>query len=363
MINTVTLAPDPLTDIGPLLLPVEAPDAGLRPNLTYKAIQEARREDNARLPQGVWVRDVKRANWPLVERLCSDALRTRAKDLQVACWLTEALIHRAGFAGLASGARLLDALCRGFWPVLQPPLDDGDIAPRLAPFEWMNTRFPALLRTIPIVRSAANAEESYSWGDYANARMLEALRQRDPKSVERSEAAGAVTIAAFDALRQRTDTGFWQETGNALQAAAAAMADLNASLEAICGRDAPGLGAISDTVKEIQGSVAAALAERRRKPLPTPASLFSARPPPPAPEPRASGQPPTREAIYTQLSGLAQQLHELDPHSPAPYLVRCAVAWGNLSFIELVTIFSNAGLDLGKALDLLGLADAIEATE
>lgn len=363
MNNRSDKLPDGLIDIGSLLLPVDAQDMGLRPNLVYKAIQEARREDNARLPQGVWVRDVKRANWPLVERLCIDALRTRTKDLQIACWLTEALIHRAGFAGLAGGARLLNALCRGFWPALQPPIDDGDLAPRLAPFEWMNTRFPALLRTLPIVRSSTNAEEAYNWVDYANARMLDGLRQRDPKSVERSEAAGAVTMAAFDAVRQRTDTGFWQEADNALQAASAAMAELNASLEAVCGRDAPGLGAISETVKEIQGLIAAAMTERRQKPFAALSGLFSTRSPPPVPEPRAAAQPATRETIYAQLSGLAEQLHELDPHSPVPYLVRCAVSWGDLTFIELVTIFSNAGLDLGKALDLLGLADAVEEAE
>ena len=79
-------------DIGALIVPLEGsgetgPD--LRFDPAYKAIGEARREENARLPQGVWTRDVKRADWPTVERLCTDILFGRSKDLQVACWLGE----------------------------------------------------------------------------------------------------------------------------------------------------------------------------------------------------------------------------------------------------------------------------------
>ncbi len=51
----------------------------------YDAIIEARREDNAALPQGVWQRELKRADWAAVERLCAETLAARSKDLQVAC--------------------------------------------------------------------------------------------------------------------------------------------------------------------------------------------------------------------------------------------------------------------------------------
>ena len=136
-------------------LPGDSPGgADLRYDAAYQAILDARREENARLPQGIWVRDIKRADWPAVERMCTSVLRTRGKDLQVACWLVEGVIHRTGFAGLAPGLRLLSGLCRNLWPVLHPAIEDGDLTARLAPFEWMNARFPALLRNQPIVCSS-----------------------------------------------------------------------------------------------------------------------------------------------------------------------------------------------------------------
>jgi type VI secretion system ImpA family protein len=351
-------------DLVALTAPLDGPTAtgaDLQFGPAYKAILEARREENARLPQGVWARDIKRADWPEVERLCTEILCSRSKDLQVASWLAEALIHRVGFAGLECGLRLLAALCRRFWADLYPAVDDGDLAPRVAPFEWLNLRFPALLRNLPVVRSAGNPEEIFTLTDYMNARLLEGLRQRDAKSVERSEAAGAVNLAAFSTVRDRTDTRFWDDNHTALHAAATALDELNATLESVCGHDAPGLGAIGDAINEILSLTSVALSERRPKPL---ALLRRAVTGPPSGEirtPEHVAEPSTalysRDEAYAQLAEIADLLEHQEPHSPVPYLIRCAVAWGNMPFAELVMSFSNAGLDLGKVFEVLGLAN------
>jgi type VI secretion system protein ImpA len=358
-------------DITALTAPLDVPgETGpdLRFDPGYKAIGEARREENAGLPQGIWARDIKRADWPAVERLCTQILRDRSKDLQVACWLAEALVHRIGYGGLAPGLQLLTALCRRFWPNLHPAIDAGDLGPRLAPFEWINARFPALLRNLPVVRSASNPEQTYTMTDYVNAQLLEGLRQRDAKSVERSEAAGAVSLAAFVAVRERTDSGFWEDNRAALQAATAALEALNQTLEAACGREAPGLGAIGNAISDVLGLTAAALSERRPKP---PRRLHRAdvaaqaqaadRPavavPAPAPAPTAAR---SREEAYAQLAGIADLLHRLEPHSPVPHLIDCAVAWGEMSLPELLMTFADCGFDAAQVFALLGLAGMAE---
>ena len=297
-------SPNSPINIDALIAPVGG-NGGTGPDLrfdpTYKAIIEARREENARLPQGVWAHDVKRADWPTVERLCSDILRARSKDLQVACWLSEAVVHQTGFAGIAPGLRLLAALCRRFWPDLHPAIDDGDIGPRLAPFEWLNARFPPMLRNLPIVCSVPNPEEVFTWTDYKNAQLLEKLRQSDPKSVERSEAAGAVSLAAFTALRGRTETQFWRDINVSLTAATAALAELNATLEETCGRDAPGLGGIGEAISDILNVTSIALAERQPKPF----SLLrraTVSPTPAVAEPDGTG----RDAAITQWHPVAR---------------------------------------------------------
>ncbi len=357
-------------DIDALTAPLEGrgrTGAYLRFAPIYRTIIDARREENPRLPQGVWVHDVKQADWARVERLCTEILRVRSKDLQVACWLVEAVVHRTGFAGLAPGLRLLTALCQRFWPDLHPLIEDGDLEPRLAPFEWLNLHFPVLLRNLPIVRSAIEPEKTYTWTDYANAQLLEGLRQRDPASVARSEAAGALTLAAFAVAREQADLNFWDEIKASLQEAAKALVDLNATLEQTCGRDAPGLSAIGDALSDILNFISVALAERRPKLLdrlrcrnaaPMPPALgapAAAEPPASDMEPAAWNPPLSREDAYAQLIEIADFLHRLEPHSPVPSLIRCAVRWGDLSFAELVTAFSGAGLDLGKVFEVLGL--------
>ena len=348
-----------ILDIDALLAPIVGSSrtgTDLRSDPLYRAIAEAGRDENPQLPQGVWARDIKRADWPEVERLCVGALRRRSKDLLIAGRLTEAITHRYGFGGMATGLRLSQLLCEHFWPDLYPAIDDGDLAPRLAPFEWMNIRFPTLLRSLPLVQAEDNGRAAYTWTDYANAQLLESLRQRDPKSVDRSEAAGAVTMAAFAAVRDRTDMVFWQRNVAALQGGWSALADLNAVLGARCGREAPGLTAIGDAITDILNLTALWLSERRPKPL----SATRRENPPTmtiAPEARQGESGiVSREEAYARLGVIADFLQRTEPHSPVPYLLHCAVSWGDLTFTQLLALFSDAGLDVAQVFEILGMA-------
>lgn len=69
----------------------------LRYDPVYDQIKEARREDEGE--QGVFHREAKKADVKLVIKLAGDTLATRSKDLQLAAWLTEALLRREGFPG------------------------------------------------------------------------------------------------------------------------------------------------------------------------------------------------------------------------------------------------------------------------
>src|ERR1700722_6866094 len=70
-------------DIEKLLSPISAEHpAGesLRYDGTYDKVRDARREDDASLPQGVWKTELRKADWHVVESLCTEALETRSKD-------------------------------------------------------------------------------------------------------------------------------------------------------------------------------------------------------------------------------------------------------------------------------------------
>jgi len=71
----------------------------------YDKIKEARRQDDD-LAQGAWQTERKVANWPLVIKLAQDAVATASKDLQLAAYLTEALLQVEHFPGLRQGLDL-----------------------------------------------------------------------------------------------------------------------------------------------------------------------------------------------------------------------------------------------------------------
>ena len=77
--------------------------------LIHDKIKEARRQDDD-LAQGAWETERKTANFPLVIKIAQDALATVSKDLQVAAWLTEALLQTERYAGLRQSSRPYSSL-------------------------------------------------------------------------------------------------------------------------------------------------------------------------------------------------------------------------------------------------------------
>src|SRR5215475_4450521 len=86
----------------------------LRYDPIYDKIKEARREDDE-LNQGAWQHERKLADWTTVSKLCQEAIATQSKDLQLAAWLTEALLKRESVGGLCQGLGLSQNLVLTFW--------------------------------------------------------------------------------------------------------------------------------------------------------------------------------------------------------------------------------------------------------
>src|SRR5689334_21302129 len=96
-----------------LLDPISGESPGgiaLRYDPVYDKIKEARRE-----AEDAWGGEPKKADWNLVVKLSKEALAKRSKDLQIAAWLTEALVRRQGYAGLRDGLGLLDGMLDRYW--------------------------------------------------------------------------------------------------------------------------------------------------------------------------------------------------------------------------------------------------------
>jgi len=72
------------------------------------------------------------APWRPVSALAVEALKAASKDLEVATWLTEALVRIAGLPGLMAGASVIAGLAEHHWDGLFPMPDEQGMETRLA---------------------------------------------------------------------------------------------------------------------------------------------------------------------------------------------------------------------------------------
>ena len=70
--------------------------------------------------------------WRPVATLAITALKANSKDLEVATWLTEALVRIAGLPGLMAGASVIGGLVERYWDGIFPMPDEHGMETRVA---------------------------------------------------------------------------------------------------------------------------------------------------------------------------------------------------------------------------------------
>ena len=137
-------------DLGALLAPMpgEAPQGtdireDFSANSPYNRLRDARSEArDAERGQDAGDQDARDPAplWRTVRELAIKTLSETTKDLEVAAWLTEALLRGHGLAGLAAGAKLMAGLAEQYWDGLFPLPDDYGMETRVAPVTGLNGR-------------------------------------------------------------------------------------------------------------------------------------------------------------------------------------------------------------------------------
>ncbi len=358
-------------DLDTLLEPIsdtQPSGEDLRGNGVYSALKEARRNDDATLPQGVWTYELKRADWSKVVQVGIDALSHQSKDLQIAVWLLEAHIHQQGFAGIAPGVFVLQKLCELYWETgLYPSLDDGDVEYRTNLISWVNEKLQPVIRLIPITQSQRDDRE-FSWADWEMALRHEQLR----KKLNEPPADAVMSTQEFFSYVASSSTDFYVDQYQHISAALDALQSLEEILDHLCGRDAPTLHNLTQLLTDIHSMIASQLANRGI-PLYTVGSdgtieasdgtLDDADDASDGSGGEGSGGSgggggpvKTRAEAYAKLEEIANFLMRLEPHSPVPYLLKRAIYWGSLDtrqlyqhlFIQFqgqLNIFEVLGLD------------------
>jgi len=325
-------------------IPGENPSGeSLRYAPVFDKIKEARRADDD-APQGEWQFERKTADYALVIKLAGEVLATKSKDLQIAAWLTEAILRKEGFQGLKAGLDLIKVLIETFWDTLHPELDDGDAEMRAAPLEWLGTRMESALRSVPLTRGGAN------WFQFKESRVVgyEATADTDAKAEARNAAIaeGKTSGEAWDSAVAATPKAFYAGMEESLDGVLEVIESLNALGEEKFGDVAPSFGPMRTTVEEIRHTVHGLLQKKREvepdEGAEAPASeaepASQEEPPaapgaPAKPKPRGgpiAAEPADQDDAFQRVTAVAGYLRRNDAASPLPYLLLRGLRWGEL---------------------------------
>lgn len=244
----------------------------LRYEPLFGQILDARRADD-NMDVGAWEKAEGRkvAEWHKVADLTLDALKTRTKDLRLACFLTESAIYLDGFNGLRDCLRLTKELLYRFWDLgLYPVIEDGDLDYRASALTWLNENMPDLVRMIPIT-ARGGKEENYSFGRYMQARQVGSEESIQKASAEFKATAaelrqqGWITMDVFDGAMKATKRAAFEAIYTPFEECFEQFQALERLVEEKFGQSAPSFTAAKEIFDDMRRLMAATLKKKREE--------------------------------------------------------------------------------------------------
>jgi type VI secretion system protein ImpA len=334
----------PVIDFETLFQPIseEKPSGeSLRFTNLYDEIKEARRAD-LDVAQGQWQTELKTADFPKVIALAVPALASQTKDLQIAAWLSEALVNEHGFTGLRDSLKLMSGLQDKFWETLFPEIDEGDMEGRANAVAWMDAQAAFAAKGAPITGEGygfADFEDSKRYDIPENLDTLDTADQTKYRELQaEAEAKNKVTADRWRKAKAASRRAFYEELNASVEECWTEFNELNRVIEEKYDRNqAPGLGNLKKVLDEIQTQVKKLLEEKRAE---EPDAVEES--PDAAQDAGQDGETAgiavaatggairTRQDALKRLGELAEYFRKNEPQSPVSYLVQRAVKWGNM---------------------------------
>lgn len=341
-------------DIDALLQPIsdsQPTGSDLRNHPIYLQIREARRQEED-LNQGVWAREVKEADFPQALKLCKEALTKRGKDLQVAAWLTEALVRLEGFNGLSQGLTLIARMMETYWDSVYPQIDeDGDLELRATALRWVASQLDSAVRSVAITKGKHN------WYQYKQSRAIpgeEVARMDSMKAAAREEALreGQVPPEEFDRGLEATSVEFLRQQYELLNGLLERVQSLGEFCDQKFADASPDFGPLRTCLEDVATTTRVLFKQRGGSDQPVAAEAAEAEPefveeaPPIAHFSEASGaaaapalvkrrtaggiEPDSQEDAIERILAAAKYLRRENPLSPSSYLITRSLRWGEL---------------------------------
>lgn len=270
--------------------------------------------------------------WRSVRELGLAALAEHSKDLEVAAWLTEALLRIDGLAGFTAGVRLMSGLVEAFWDDLFPLPDDEGIATRVAPVAGLNGQsgdgtLAQPLRRLTLYLRPDGAPLQF-W-QYEQSSGLAAIA--DPERRQQRIDAGAVPFETIEAEARAAGAAPFATLREAAAAALAAWQALTEAIDARAGADAPPTSRVREILERITAAAARFAGAGGEAPAEAGAA-GSAAPGPAAPAAALN----SRDEALRGLAAIAEFFRRTEPLSPLSYTLQEAVRRARLSWPELL---------------------------
>lgn len=286
--------------------------------------------------------------WQSICDLAPPLLKSRSKDLEVAAWLTEALLRRDGLVGLNTGLRLIDGLLELFWDELHPMPDEDGMESRLYPLIGLNGEDGNGSLVLPI----RNAPLSDNSGNPITANLLQRCREaaaiEDPKL--RGERFAEIGLSPDEIQQQisQCEPTFYSQLLVSAESARDNLDRLSGRLDQLCGsHDAPPVSALRESLELVTdalrhlyknrlasaGEPASAEGSAEDVPQLT-KSLQAAGDATVAPLP--SGPIQSRQQALQQLQQIADFFRQQEPHSPLAGAIERVGRWADLPLQQLL---------------------------
>lgn len=253
--------------------------------------------------------------WKNIENETKAALAKKCKDLEIAGWLTEALLMRFGFAGARDGFRLIRTMWEEAWDRIYPALDPEEVADSIEKRVGRITTlasdgkpfFVMKLRKATLIKSASDESFSLQSIDEGKGNAFvnaHAAAEHEAIVAVRADIEGAVEEVT------KLEAAIVAKEPKSTMALMSIRDTLNLALKAVPLGEAP--------VVDTPGAPSA----------------------PGAPAAPAKPATPTREWIYNEVARLATELEKLDPHSPVPMMLKKVRLLQGMKFNELVDVMT-----------------------
>jgi type VI secretion system protein ImpA len=334
-----------VVDVSSLVQPISADNAvGLdlrqdtTPQSLYSRIRDARKAARAAERSNVFDDGSTEADehWRQVFDLAPQALKASSKDLEIACWYTESLIRKAGFAGLRDGFSLIRQLIENFWDNIYPLPDEDGIETRVAALTGLNGEGAEGVLITPI-RTAHITEGGqtgpFSYWQYKQA--LDAQRLTDEQGRAEQIAKNGFSLDDILAAVEQSSQEFYVNLRDDVRDALDEYKRIGQLLNERCGVHAsPPTSNIVNILTDTLGAITHVAGHK----LPEPESAAAAGAEGAgAATPGAAGGPiSSRAEALKQLSHISQFFRRTEPHSPVSYIIEKAVRWGDMSLGDLM---------------------------